>query len=142
MAAVRGNKLILTLDGEDRAVELTAYELSHGDDNGDDVLTFGEAAAGVSSATLSFTAVQNLGNASLWRYVWTNSGTEVPFRIAAMGNDLATAEEVHVTGTVTIGPRPSLGGEAAVRGPRFTFEAEWQAKVDATLASSGTATTV
>lgn len=103
--------------------DLTSYEL-YNDEADADVTTFEDAASGgARQHKLKLNAIQSLATASFWRHVWENSGDEVPFTLAPFGNEEPTEEQPHFIGTVTIGPKPTLGGEAG--NSAFTFEVDW-----------------
>lgn len=66
--------------------------------------------------TLELTGIQSLQSNSFWRIAWENPGKEIPFKLAPMGNLVPSETEPHFIGNLQLGPRPSLGGEAAVYG--------------------------
>ena len=122
---IKGTKLALTLGtpGTDYWHDMTSYEL-YNDEAETDVTTFADAAeGGARQHKLKGTAIQSTAAASFWRYVWANTGEDVPFTLAPHGNEVATEAQPHFVGTVTIGPKPSLGGEAGTGS--FTFEFDW-----------------
>lgn len=124
---IKGNKLMLKLGtgvgAKDYWADVTAYEL-YNDEADADVTTFADASeGGARQHKLKISAIQSLEAASFWRMVWDGSGTDVPFTLAPFGNAAASVTQPHFTGTVTIGPKPSLGGEAG--NGAFTFEVEW-----------------
>lgn len=135
---IYGAALILTIDGDDVAADITSYNLKHEAADTDN-LTFAEAAAGGGDAAkLAITAIQSTETASFWRLVWTNAGRKaIPFKLAPHGNTTAEADKPHLSGTVDIGMRPALGGDADPK-KSFTFEVEWDAKVDRDLDTVGT----
>jgi hypothetical protein len=122
---IKGTKLKLTLGtpGVDYWADLSSWKISN-DDADSDVTTFEDAASGGSKQfKLSGTAVQSTATGSFWRYVWANTGIEgVAFTIAPHGNATATAEQPHLIGTLTIGPKPDLGGDAGTGSYTFDFE--------------------
>jgi hypothetical protein len=91
-----------------------------------DTVTFEDAAepGGARQYFFNITATQSTATASLWRKIWESTGEEVPFTYAVHGNAVPTVEQPHMIGTVKIGPRPSLGGEAG-RDVTYTFESRW-----------------
>jgi hypothetical protein len=122
---IKGTKLKLELGtpGEDYWADLTAYALDN-DEADADVTTFEDAANGGSfQHTLAGTAIQSTDSASFWTYVWDNTGEEVAFTLAPHGNAVPTVAQPHFLGTVKIGKKPTLGGEAGEGA--FTFEFEW-----------------
>lgn len=122
---IKGTKLKLEIGtpAVDYWADLSNYKLFN-DEAEADVTTFADAAAGGGRQhKLSGTAVQSTDTASFWRMVWEHSGDEVPFTIAPHGNAVATATQPHFVGTVTIGAKPDLGGDAGTGA--FTFDFEW-----------------
>ena len=125
---IKGRQLKL-LVGSSPAVDVwadtTAVTLDN-EEAEDDVTTFEDAAApgGARQEFLTITAIQSTDPTSLWSYVWDHTGEEVPFTYAPHGNEVASASKPHFLGTCTIGPRPTLGGEAG-RDTTFTFETRW-----------------
>lgn len=98
-----------------------------------DTVTFCDAAAGGGRQFfLTINAIQSLQSSSFWRYTWANTGAEVPFTYAPAGNTTPSADQPHFTGTVKIGPKPTVGGEA---GPSSTykFETRWDVVGDPVL---------
>lgn len=124
---IKGNKLKFELgagvDKKDHWADITAYELFN-DEADQDVTTFADAAeGGARQHKLKLTSIQSLDLASFWRMVWESTGTDVPFTLAPFGNTAPTEAQPHFIGTVTVGPKPTLGGEAG--NSAFTFEVEW-----------------
>lgn len=122
---IKGTKLALKLGtpGVDYWADIISYELGN-EDAETDVVTFADASeGGARQFKLTGSAIQSTQAASFWRYVWENTGTDVPFTLAPHGNELATAAQPHFLGTVTIGAKPSIGGEAGTGS--FVFEFEW-----------------
>lgn len=74
---------------------------------------------------MNFTAIQSTHSASFWSYIWEHTGDVVPFAYAPHGNDTPTEHQPHFTGTVKIGPKPTIGGEAG-KTNTYTFENEWE----------------
>lgn len=122
---IKGTKLKLTLGtpGTDFWADLTSWKITNTDADSD-VTTFEDAAAGGSKEFhLTGTAIQSTAAESFWRYVWANTGEEVAFTIAPHGNLVASDSQPHVIGTVTIGAKPDLGGDAG--NSAYTFEFDW-----------------
>lgn len=122
---IKGTKLALKLGtpGTDFWADISSYELFN-DEADADVTTFEDASGGgARQHKLKGTAIQSTATTSLWDYVWENTGEDVAFTLAPHGNAVASIAQPHFVGTLTIGPKPSLGGEA---GPgAFTFDFEW-----------------
>lgn len=132
---IKGTKLTLTLGspGIDYSTDLTTYKLAAGDADKGGLTTFEDAANGGAKAyKLSGTAAQSTDAASFWRYVWDNVGETAAFTIAPHGNTPATAAQPHFLGTVTIGQRPDLGGDAGTDS-EFSFDFEWNVEGEPVL---------
>ncbi len=128
---IKGNVLpVLTLGtpGTDISADLISYTIENEEADAD-VITFEDAASGgARQYFLRGSAVQSLASTSFWRYVWENSGdTEIPYTIAPFGNATASATQPHFVGTLTIGPKPTVGGEASASSTSaFTFDFEFE----------------
>lgn len=120
---VNGTRLTLTLGspGIDYMAEITSYKFGNEEADGD-ITTFADAAAGgARDHKLAIGAVQSTASESFWRMVWENSGQkDVPYTVAPHANAVATDDEPHFIGTLTIGAPPEFGGEAG-KGS-FSFE--------------------
>lgn len=119
---IKSNKLALEFDGVDYWADATKVELDNEDADSSGATTFEDAALG-GGRQFFFTvgAVQSTALTSFWTYLWENTGEEVPFTYAPHGNAAPSESQPHFTGTVKIGPKPKLGGEASANGD-FTFE--------------------
>lgn len=123
---LKGTKLSLSIGtpAVDYWADLSSWKITNAD-AASDVTTFEDAAAGgAKQFKLTGTAVQSTATGSFWRYVWANTGAMAAFTIAPHGNVTATAEQPHVIGTLTIGPKPDLGGDAGTGAFTFDFEFE------------------
>ena len=76
-------------------------------------------------------AIQSTAADSLWRFTWDHSGEVVGYTMAPNGNTEATTDEPILSGELTIGPRPQLGGAATHK--TFTFEFDWALTAEPTL---------
>lgn len=127
---IRGNKkpqLTLGTPGTDHSADVISWTIEN-DEADADVVTFEDAAnGGGRQFYLRGSAIQSTQSAAFWRYVWENSGeTEVPYTIAPHGNAVPTADEPHFVGTLTIGPKPTIGGEASASATSaFSFDYEF-----------------
>lgn len=127
---IRGNKkpqLTLGTPGLDHSADVISWTIEN-DEADADVVTFEDAAnGGGRQFYLRGSAIQSTDSAAFWRYVWENSGeTEVPYTIAPHGNAVPTADEPHFVGTLTIGPKPTIGGEASSSATSaFSFDYEF-----------------
>jgi hypothetical protein len=127
---IRGNKkpqLTLGTPGIDQSADVISWAIEN-DEADADVVTFEDAAnGGGRQFYLRGSAIQSTASAAFWRYVWENSGqADVPYTIAAHGNAVPTANEPHFVGTLTIGAKPTIGGEASSSATSaFTFDYEF-----------------
>lgn len=128
---IKGNKKpILTLGapGAEFSADLISWTIEN-EEADSDVITFEDAASGGSRQFyLRGSAIQSMADTSFHTYVWENSGqTGVPYTIAPAGNAAASESEYHLVGTLTIGPKPTIGGEAnASSTSAFVFEFEFE----------------
>lgn len=124
-------KLVLGTPGTDYWADIVSYELSN-DEAESDVVTFWDAAqGGAREYKLTGSATQSTATTSFWRYIWDNTGEDVPFTLAPHGNEIATAAQPHFIGTLKIGPKPPIGGEGGTGA--FTFDFEWDVIGEPTL---------
>lgn len=127
---IRGNKkptITIGTPGAEYAAELLSYNIEN-DQADADTVTFEDAQNGGARAFfMRGSAIQSLASASFWRYVWENSGTEgIPYTVAPHGNAEPTESEPHFVGTLTLGAKPKLGGEASTSTTSaFTFDYEF-----------------
>lgn len=102
-----------------------------------DVTTFEDAAgSGSRKWLMNLTAIQSTESESLWSYIWQHSGETVAYTYAPHGNATPSTSQPHFTGTVKIGPKPDIGGEAG-SSTTFTFETQWELTAEPTLVTSG-----
>lgn len=135
---IKGRALALKLGSPvtDYWCDVTSVVLEN-EEADSDVVTFCSAAEG-GARTFYFTvnAIQSTDADSLWRYVWDNTGEEVDFIYAPHGNATPTADQPHFEGTLVIGPKPSVGGEAGFNND-YTFETRWDVVGTPTLVTTG-----
>lgn len=119
----KGNGLSLTINAIEYNMDATSVILNN-EEADNDTQTFADlAAGGALQWFFEVEAVSDFGTGSLWNYVWANSGTTaVPFVFKPYGNATATPAKPHFTGTLKVGPKPAVGGQA---GEVFTFEARF-----------------
>jgi len=128
---IKGNVLpVLTLGspGSEYSADLISW-LIENEEADSDVVTFEDAASGGSRQFyLRGSAIQSTASTAFWTYVWENSGdTGVAYTIAPHGNAVATVSQPHFVGTLTIGAKPTIGGEASTSSSSaFTFEFEFE----------------
>lgn len=120
--AVGGKKLSLEVGAIELHCEATSARLSS-EDAPEDQITFCDADEGnVGQYFISVTAKQSTAASSFWRYLWANPNELVEFTLRPHGNEVATADQPHVTGQLwTPARKPDLGGEAS-RTASQTFE--------------------
>ncbi|RZU66751.1 hypothetical protein EV379_3117 [Microterricola gilva] len=128
---IKGNKkpvLTLGTPGADQSADIISWSIEN-EEADSDVVTFEDAASGgARQYFLRGAAIQSTASTSFWRYVWENTGeTDIPYTVAPHGNAIATAEEPHFVGTLTIGAKPTIGGEASTsRSSAFQFDYEFE----------------
>ncbi len=126
-ARIKGRQLSLQLGtpAVDHWADLTSCILNN-EELDEDTVTFEDAATpgGARLYFLELVGVQSTVPDSFWRMVWEQTGAEVPFTYAPHGNAEPTPEQPHFVGTVKVGPRPAIGGEAG-RDSTYTFETRW-----------------
>lgn len=130
---IAGNKkptLTLAAPGTDYAADLISWRIENEEADAS-VVTFEDAEnGGDRQHYLRGDAIQSTASASFWRYVWENSGVEnVAYTIAPHGNPVPTTDQPHFVGTLTIGPKPTIGGEADAD-PKSAFQFEFEFKID------------
>ncbi|GAA0959145.1 hypothetical protein [Frigoribacterium faeni] len=123
---LKGSGLVFTVGTTDFAADATNVRILHTDSDSGTV-TFEDASKGTTQqASIAGTMIQSLTSSSFWRYAWANSGKEIAFKFAPGLNTTATADKPIFTGTVRIGNRPDLGGDAQVSGDDWTADFEWK----------------
>lgn len=130
---IKGNKkpvLTLGTPGTDRAADLISYRIEN-EAADQSTVTFEDAEnGGGRQHFLRGSAIQSTATASFWRYVWENSGaTGIPYTVAPHGNAVASANEPHFVGMLSIGAKPSLGGEASAD-ENAAFQFDFEFKID------------
>lgn len=130
---IAGNKrplLTLGTPGTDQSADLISYSIENEEADAN-VVTFEDAEnGGDRQFFLRGSAIQSLATLSFWRYAWESTGeTDVPYTVAPHGNPVPSAEEPHLVGTLTIGPKPFVGGEADTD-PKSAFQFDFEWKID------------
>ena len=131
---IRGRDLVFQIDGVDHYCDIRQAIMTSEDRSTDD-MTFCNT-AGDRQYFFNVTANQSTADGSFWRTVWENTGDDVPFVYAPHGNLEASADEPHFTGTVTIGPKPDLGGQAG-RNNTYSFETRFDIEGEPELVTTG-----
>lgn len=116
----KGKGLSLLVDAVEVNMDVTSVVLTN-EEADDDVVTFADLASGASVQWyFEGSAVADYAPGSLWSYLWDNTGEEgVAFVFKPYGNSVASASQPHFTGTLNVGNKPPVGGEA---GSVFTFD--------------------
>jgi hypothetical protein len=121
---IKANALHFEIDGDDYWADFSAVSFQS-EDAAAEVTTFYDASQGGGKRDFYFTVsgVQSTATGSFWKAMWDAAGDEVAFVYAPHGNDVASATEPHITGTVRIPAKGSfiLGGEASSDGT-FSFD--------------------
>lgn len=129
---IKGNALALTFGGTDYWADATSV-LFDNEESAAGVTTFEDASkAGARTYFFTISAIQSTDTSSFWTYLWENTGEVVAYKYAVHGNATATAAEPHLTGTIKVGPKPSLGGDASVNG-EYTFTVRLDCQEEPTL---------
>lgn len=123
---IKGKKLGLTIDGKEYWADVSSCTLENEERDGG-TITFRDASLPGEDRQhfLNITAIQSTDPESLWSFIWDRTGEEVPFMYAVHGNETPATDQPHIIGTVKIGPRPLLGGEASRGQEDYTFESRW-----------------
>lgn len=119
---IKGTALYLTVGGDEYAMDVTSISLEN-EESAAGVTTFEDAASGgARQYYFAGTAVQSTDTGSFWTELWDQSVRDnIAFVYAPWGNDTVSAEEPHFTGTLSLGPKPFIGGEAGAA-VEFTFD--------------------
>lgn len=118
---IKGKALRLTIDSADYWADIISCVLNN-EAADSDALTFGDVlAGGARTYFFELTAIQSTASGSFWRTVWDNAGKSAAFAYAPHGNETPTVDKPHYVGTLTIGAKPSLGGQAGSTST-YTFE--------------------
>lgn len=122
---IKGTALMLKIANVDFYCDVVSCTITN-EEAETDVVTFCDAAAGgARQFYLNITAIQSTDTASLWSYIWDNTGETATFAYAPHGNAVVTSAQPHITGSVVIGPPPTIGGEAGTKST-YTFESVWE----------------
>lgn len=116
----KGNSLSIMVAATEYNMDVMSVVLQN-EEADSDAVTFADLAEGGSLQWFfEGEAVADYGTGSLWTYLWTNAGTQnVAYIFKPYGNATATPGKPHFTGTMNIGAKPPVGGEA---GEVFTYE--------------------
>lgn len=128
MAAIGTRKLTLSIDGDEVDPEVSSAVIAAAATSSDFVSFAMAAAGGGRDYSLKLTLVQDAAAGSLWDQIWSHSGEDVDVVVRPYGNEDASSDQPHFTGTVTISEPDGalLGGDAdASNTARFTVDVEW-----------------
>jgi len=103
---IKAQNIVFTIDSVDYACDATSITLELGDAPGD-VRTFCETSVGKQWA-LTLEGITSGDEASLYRVLWDNYGTEVAFSLAPHGNASASTSQPHYEGTVVFNELPPM----------------------------------
>lgn len=107
---IKGRNLVLTLDGNDYAVDASSVVLTNEDADGE-VRTFNDITP-PKQWFFEIDGIQSTDTSSLWDFLWDNDNSAVNFVFKPHGNTTATASQPHFTGTCEIKGKPPIGGQA------------------------------
>lgn len=134
---IKGSALKLTIDGVEYWADVTSVSLEN-EDAAAGVTTFEDASLGGSRQYyLTGSAIQSTEVGSFWEYLWSNTGDIVAYAYSPNGNTTASADAPHFTGTVKVGPKPFIGGDAGATN-EFVFDFRLDCQEVPTKATSGT----
>jgi len=128
---IKGAQLALEFGGTDYWADATSVVLDNEDAGA--ATTFEDASlGGARKFFFTISAIQSTTASSFWNYVWANTGEVVAYTYAPWGNATPTADQPHFTGTVKIGAKPAIGGDAGVNN-EFTFTTRFDCEEAPTL---------
>jgi hypothetical protein len=108
---IKGRNLILTLDGDDYAVDASSITLTNEDKDGE-VRTFADVTP-PKQWFFEIDGIQSTDDDSLWDWLWDNDGGEdIEFIFKPHGNENPSVSQPHFTGTVEVKGKPPIGGAA------------------------------
>lgn len=116
----KGKNLGIIVDSVEYNMDLTSVVLQN-EEADDDAVTFADLAAGGSVQWFfEMEAVADYSENSLWSFLWSEAGsTDIEFVFKPYGNVSPSASQPHFSGTLNVGSKPPVGGEA---NEVFTFE--------------------
>lgn len=121
---IKGAQLALTIGGTDYWADATSVVLDSEDAGA--ATTFEDASlGGARRYFFTVSAIQSLDAGSFWTYVWENTGEIVEYTYSP--DDVNS-----FTGTVRIGAKPAIGGDAGVNN-EYTFTTRFDCQETPTL---------
>lgn len=131
---IKGAQLSLELGGDDYWMDATSVLLDNEDSTA--AVTFEDASlGGARQFFFTVSAIQSTDTASLWSYLWANTGEIVNYTYAPHGNASPSTSQPHFTGTVKIPAKPAIGGDAGTANT-FTFTVRMDCQEVPTLATA------
>ncbi len=114
---IKGKNLVLTIDGDDYAMDASSITLTNEDKDGE-VRTFADITP-PKQWFFEIVAIQSTDQSSFWSLLWDADGTEgIPYVFKPHGNATESTNEPHFSGTVSVKGKPPVGGSADTT---FTF---------------------
>ncbi len=114
---IKGKNLVLTIDGDDYAMDASSITLTNEDKDGE-VRTFADITP-LKQWFFEIEAIQSTDQNSFWSLLWDADGTEgIPYVFKPHGNATESTNEPHFSGTVSVKGKPPVGGSADTT---FTF---------------------
>jgi hypothetical protein len=114
---IKGKNLVLTIDGDDYAMDASSITLTNEDKDGE-VRTFADITP-PKQWFFEIEAIQSTDQNSFWSLLWDADGTEnIPYVFKPHGNATESTNEPHFSGTVSVKGKPPVGGSADTT---FTF---------------------
>lgn len=129
---IKGTDLLIKFGtpGVDYKCDMTGAVLDN-EDAANDVTTYCDAATGgAKQFFFTIDALQSTVTDAFWKYAWANTGLVVPYRFAPYGNAEPTVDKPHFVGTVKIGNKPPIGGQA---NSTAVFQTRWDCQEEPTL---------
>ena len=119
---IKGAALQLTVGTTDYWADVISVTLEN-EEAAAGVTTFEDASlGGARQFYLTGSAIQSTASGSFWDYLWDETNRlDVAYVYAPHGNATPTVNEPHFEGTLRLGPKPFIGGEAGVDN-EFTFD--------------------
>lgn len=117
---IKGKSLSFTIADTDYKCDLSTAYLQNEDEDGGTTTFCNAADGGPKQWYFDTTGIQSTDADSYWTFLWTNAGQDVDFVFSVHGNAVPSATQPHFTGTVHVGAKPPIGGDAG--NGDFTFD--------------------
>lgn len=115
---IKGNALRLTIGAADYWADATSVVMVNETETTEDIV--GELIPAKARWYFDVTAIQSTAPTSLWTYLFDHSFDLADYTYAPHGNETATLDHPHFTGTLQLGAPPALGGNAG-ENVQYTF---------------------